>query len=102
MPVSRSNKVEAQVLRYAGDAILAEFSSVLKVVQTAIEIQRELAGRNAEISTDDKVQIRIGMNLGEVLQDRGEIFGDGVNIAARLEAAAEPDGICVSSSVYGG
>jgi adenylate cyclase len=91
---------EGAVLRYAGDAILAEFSSVLKVVETAMEIQRELGSRNAEIPVDEKVQIRIGLNLGEVLQDRGEIFGDGVNLAARLEAAAEPGGICVSSAVY--
>jgi adenylate cyclase len=88
------------VLRYAGDAILAEFPSVLKIVETAVEIQRELGRRNAEIPVEDKVQIRIGLNLGEVLQDRGEIFGDGVNLAARLEAAAEPGGICVSSAVY--
>jgi adenylate cyclase len=88
------------VLRYAGDAILAEYSSVLKIVESAIEIQRELGSRNVEISAEDKVQIRIGLNLGEVLQDRGEIFGDGVNLAARLEAAAESGGICVSSAVY--
>ncbi len=88
------------VLRYAGDAILAEFSSVLRLVQTAIDIQRELEIRNTEFSTDDKVQIRIGLNIGEVLQDRGEIFGDGVNLAARLEAAAQPGGICISAAVY--
>jgi adenylate cyclase len=88
------------VLRYAGDAILAEFPSVLKIVETAVGIQRELGRRNTEIPADDKVQIRIGLNLGEVLQDRGEIFGDGVNLAARLEAAAEPGGLCVSSAVY--
>jgi adenylate cyclase len=88
------------VLRYAGDAILAEFSSVLRLVQTALDIQRELEIRNTEFSTDDKVQIRIGLNIGEVLQDRGEIFGDGVNLAARLEAAAQPGGICISAAVY--
>ena len=93
-------KGEGAVLRYAGDAILADFSSVLKIVETAVEIQRELENRNAEFSTDEKVQIRIGLNIGEVLQDRGEIYGDGVNLAARLEAAAEPGGICISSAVY--
>jgi adenylate cyclase len=88
------------VLRYAGDAILAEFSSVLKLVQTAVNIQKELEIRNSEFSAEDKIQIRIGLNIGEVLQDRGEIYGDGVNLAARLEAAAKPGGICVSAAVY--
>lgn len=88
------------VLRYAGDAILAEFSSVLRMAQTAVEIQRELENRNSEFSLENKVQIRIGLNIGEVLQDRGEIFGDGVNLAARLEAAAQPGGICISAAVY--
>ena len=78
------------VLRYAGDAILAEFSSVLKLVQTAVDIQTALEGKNAEASETDRIQIRIGLNLGEVLQDRGEIYGDGVNLAARLEAASIP------------
>ncbi len=91
---------EGKVLRYAGDAILAEFSSVLKTVGTAVGIQRELEHRNADFSADDKVQIRIGLNIGEVIQDRGEIYGDGVNLAARLEAAAEPGGICISAAVY--
>lgn len=89
-----------KVLRYAGDAILAEFASVLKLVATAIDIQRGIAERNDELADDDKIRIRIGLNLGEVLQDRGEIFGDGVNLAARLEAAAAPGGICLSATVF--
>ncbi|MDC1287830.1 tetratricopeptide repeat protein [Gammaproteobacteria bacterium] len=88
------------VLRYAGDAILAEFTSALKLVQTAVDIQREIESRNTEFPAEDKVQIRIGLNIGEVLQDRGEIFGDGVNLAARLEAAAKPGGICISAAVH--
>ena len=87
-------------MRYAGDAILAEFASALKLVKTAVDIQRELAIRNAEFSAEDKVQVRIGLNIGEVLQDRGEIYGDGVNLAARLEAAAKPGGICISAVVH--
>jgi adenylate cyclase len=94
------NKGQGTVLRYAGDAILAEFSSALKLVQTTVDIQRELETRNAEFSPDDKVLIRIGLNIGEVLQDRGEIYGDGVNLAARLEAAADPGGICISAVVH--
>ena len=98
-----SESIEAAggtVLRYAGDAILAEFGSVLKLVGTAIDIQRELAERTTGFADDDRIELRIGLNLGEVLQDRGEIYGDGVNLAARLEAAAEPGGICLSAAVY--
>ncbi len=93
-------KGEGKVLRYAGDAILAEFSSVLQTVNTAIEIQNGLAGQNTGLDEEDRLQIRIGINLGEVIQDRGEIYGDGVNLAARLEAAAEPGGLCISAAVY--
>jgi adenylate cyclase len=88
------------VLRYAGDAILAEFPSTLKTVQSAIDIQTESEQRNAQLSAEDPLQLRIGLNIGEVLQDRGEIYGDGVNLAARLEAAAQPGGICISAAVY--
>ncbi len=91
---------DGTVLRYAGDAILAEFSSVVAAVNTAVTIQIELDKRSKDVPADDKVQIRIGVNLGEVLQDRGEIYGDGVNLAARLESAAQPGGICISSAVY--
>ena len=89
-----------KVLRYAGDAILAESSSILNLAQAAIDIQRELANRNQALDHEDRVQIRIGLNIGEVLEDRGEIFGEGVNLAARLEAAAEPGGLCVSAIVH--
>lgn len=88
------------VLRYAGDAILAEFSSVIRLVETAIHIQTALEGSSLENPGEDRVRIRIGLNLGEVLQDRGEIYGEGVNLAARLEAAADPGGICMSAAVY--
>jgi len=88
------------VLRYAGDAILAEFQSVVAATMAALTIQNELLARNDDKADNDKVQIRIGLNLGEVIQDRGEIFGDGVNLAARLEAAAQPGGVCISSIVH--
>ncbi len=90
---------EGKVLRYAGDAILAESSSILKLAQTAVEIPQEIANQNANLEDSERVQIRIGLNIGEVLEDRGEIYGDGVNLAARLEAAAEPGGICISAVV---
>jgi len=88
------------VLRYSGDAILAEFSSAVSAVNTAVEIQREMASKNHQVDDDKKVQIRIGINIGDVIEDRGEVFGDGVNLAARLEAAAPEGGICISASVH--
>ncbi len=88
------------VLRYAGDAILAEFHSVVAATRAAVDIQLALSKRDDDKAADDKVQIRIGINLGEVMQDRGEIFGDGVNLAARLEAAAQSGGVCISSFVH--
>ena len=87
------------VLRYAGDALLAEFASVVACVDAAIAVQGELERRNAALARDRRVLLRIGINLGEVLQDRGEIFGDGVNVAARLEALAPPGGICITGQV---
>ncbi len=87
------------VLRYAGDAVLAEFSSVVACVNAAVVVQTELARRNEDVPEDRQVLIRIGINLGEVLQDRGEIYGDGVNIAARLEGLAPPGGVCVTGQV---
>jgi adenylate cyclase len=87
------------VLRYAGDAILAEFSSVSKLVKTAVQIQNELAKENSGLPGNERVEIRIGVNIGEVIQDRGEIFGHGVNLAARLESVAKPGGICISAAV---
>jgi len=88
-----------QVLHYAGDAILAEFSSVVVAVACAIEIQRDLAVRNHGLPEDRKLQYRIGVNLGDVIVDRNELYGEGVNIAARLESLADPGGICISRKV---
>ena len=88
------------VLRYTGDAILAEFSSVIAATDTAVAVQKDLSTRDSDKLENEKVQIRIGLNLGEVMLDRGEIYGDGVNLAARLEGAAQPGGICISSYVY--
>ena len=88
------------VLRYAGDAILAEFTSVLAALNAAVAIQTGLHERIGNEDGDSQVQLRIGVNLGEVLEDRGEIFGDGVNTAARLEAFSRPGGVAVSGQVY--
>ena len=89
-----------KVLRYAGDAILAEFSSALGAVTTAIAIQTELAEQQSSSPEPEKIQIRIGINLGDVIEDRGEVYGDGVNLAARLEAAAPAGGICISAAMH--
>jgi len=91
---------DGNVLRYAGDAILAEFPSIVLAVEVAVSIQTKLAQLSEEDIDDNSVKIRIGLNLGEVLQDRGEIYGDGVNLAARLESAAIPGGICISDRVF--
>ncbi len=88
-----------QVVHYAGDAVLADFPTVTDALGCAVRIQRDLAGRNRQLSEERRVCFRIGVNLGEVIVDRNDIYGDGVNVAARLEALAEPGGICVSESV---
>lgn len=89
-----------RVVDTAGDSLLAEFGSVLDAVQAAIRIQRALAERNAALPEAERMLLRIGINLGDVLVKDGGIFGDGVNLAARLEAMAEPGGICISGSVF--
>jgi TolB-like protein/class 3 adenylate cyclase/Tfp pilus assembly protein PilF len=83
-----------------GDNILAEFTSVVDAVNCAVEIQRELAERNAELHSNRKMEFRIGVNLGDVIEEEGRIYGDGVNIAARVEAMAEAGGICISGRAY--
>ena len=78
-----------RVVHYAGDAVLADFSSVVDAVTCATVIQADLRERNATLPADRRVEFRIGINLGEVMVDRNEIYGDGVNVAARLEGLAE-------------
>ncbi len=86
------------IVHYAGDAVLADFRTVTEALKCAIDIQNQLGKRNDQLTDSRKVQFRIGVNLGEVIEDRGEIYGDGVNVAARLESLAEPGGICISES----
>jgi adenylate cyclase len=83
-----------------GDNVLAEFASVVDAVQCAVEIQKELKTRNAELPENRRMEFRIGINLGDVIEEGDKIFGDGVNIAARLEGLAEAGGICISGSAY--
>ncbi len=88
-----------RVVHYAGDAVLAEFDTVTNALTCAAAIQRDLTERNSDLDENQKVQFRIGVNLGEVIIDRDDIYGDGVNVAARLESLAEPGSICVSETV---
>jgi class 3 adenylate cyclase len=83
-----------------GDNILADFTSVVDAVNCAVEIQRELAERNALLADNRKMQFRIGVNLGDVIDEDGRIYGDGVNIAARVESLAEAGGICISGRTH--
>jgi len=83
----------------AGDSILAEFGSVVDAVTCAIEIQRGMLERNLEIPPDQRIELRIGINLGDVISEGTDIFGDGVNVAARLESIADRGGICISRQV---
>jgi len=93
-------KHRGRVIDSPGDNLLAAFSSVTQAVECAVEIQREMAERNEELPDDRKMEYRIGVNLGDVIEEGDRIYGDGVNIAARLESLAEPGGICISSFVY--
>ena len=83
-----------------GDAVIAEFSSVVEAVQCAIEVQRELAARNRELPEAEQMWFRIGINLGDVMVENDDLYGEGVNIAARLQELAEPGGILISGPVY--
>jgi len=88
-----------RVVKNTGDGFLAEFLSVVDAVRCAVEMQRGMAERNDPIPQDERIDFRVGINLGDVIADGEDIFGDGVNVAARLEALAEPGGICVSRVV---
>jgi adenylate cyclase len=90
---------KGRIVKTTGDGILIEFPSVVEAVACALAIQRGMSERNAQIPADQRIEFRIGINLGDVIVEEGDIHGDGVNVAARLEALAEPGGICVSRVV---
>src|SRR5438034_5570823 len=96
-PVIAKNK--GRIIKTTGDGMLVEFQSVAEAVECAAEIQRRMSRRNADVSPARWIQFRIGINLGDVIVEDGDIFGDGVNVAARLQALAPPNGICVSAAV---
>jgi len=93
-------KYRGRVVDSPGDNILAEFASVVDAVQSAVEIQEVVRAKNAELPEDRRMEFRIGINLGDVIQEGERIYGDGVNIAARVEGLADPGGICISGSAY--
>jgi adenylate cyclase len=88
-----------RLVKTTGDGLLVEFSSVVDALQCATEVQAGMVERNAPMPTEKRVEFRIGINMGDIVVEDGDIFGDGVNVAARLEALAEPGGICVSARV---
>jgi adenylate cyclase len=89
-----------RVVNTWGDGLIAEFPSVVESVRAAIDVQNELAGRNAGLPSESRMEFRIGINLGDVIADGEDIYGDGVNIAARLQTSAAPGGIVISSTVH--
>jgi adenylate cyclase len=88
-----------RIVKTTGDGLLVEFASVVDALRCASEIQTAMAEGNAEITADKRIEFRIGVHQGDIVVEDGDIFGDGVNVAARLEGLAEPGGICVSARV---
>ena len=91
---------QGRLVKTTGDGLLAEFGSVVDALRCAVEVQRAMVERNTRLPPDKRIQFRIGINVGDLIIDGNDIFGDGVNIAARLEGLAEPGGICVSGRVH--
>ena len=89
-----------RIVKTTGDGMLVEFVSVVDAVRCAVDIQRGMFERNASVPTDKRIEFRIGINVGDIIIDGDDIFGDGVNVAARLETLADPGGIMVSSVVH--
>src|SRR6266542_424531 len=89
-----------RVIKNTGDGLLAEFSSVVDAVRCALDVQRGMAQRNKDVPQERRIEFRIGINVGDVMIDRGDVFGDSVNVAARLEGVAAPGGICISDDAH--
>src|SRR4029079_9133611 len=94
------NKHRGRIFKLMGDGLLAEFGSVADAVECAVVLQRGMAERNNGVSASQSINVRIGVNLGDVIVESNDLYGDGVNIAARLQALAEPGRICVSGKVH--
>jgi adenylate cyclase len=89
-----------RIVKRTGDGILIEFSSAVDATRCAIQQQRGMSQRNAGVAADERIELRIGIHVGDIMIEEGDIFGDGVNIAARLEGIAQPGGICISDDAY--
>src|SRR4051812_9366868 len=88
-----------RLIKTTGDGMLVEFASAVDAVRCAVEVQRAMVGRNASVPSEQRIEFRVGINVGDVIEDDGDIFGDGVNVAARLEGIAVRGGICISRQV---
>ena len=89
-----------RIVKTTGDGMLVEFASVVEAVSCAVDVQHKMVKRNAAVPQEKRIEFRVGINLGDIIIDGDDIFGDGVNVAARLEAISEPGGICISRQVY--
>jgi adenylate cyclase len=89
-----------RIVKSTGDGILIEFPSVVEAVRCALDVQRGMDGRNADVPAEQRIEFRVGINLGDVVMEGDDLLGDGVNVAARLEGIAEPGGICISDAAY--
>jgi len=93
-------KHRGRIVKTTGDGILVEFASAVDAARCAVEVQHDMANQNAITPQDRRIEFRIGIHVGDIIIDEGDIFGDGVNIAARLEGIAKPGGICISDDAY--
>ena len=91
---------DGRIVKLIGDGMLVEFDSAVAAVRTALDVQQAMVLRNRDLAQDKRIAFRVGINLGDVVIDGDDIHGDGVNVAARLEALAEPGGICISDNVH--
>jgi adenylate cyclase len=96
----KTSEHRGRIVKTTGDGLLAEFASVVDAVRCAVELQREMIARNAAAQAERRIEFRMGINVGDIIIEDGDIFGDGVNIAARLEGIAEPGGICISEDAF--
>src|SRR4051812_9458530 len=93
-------KHHGRIVKTTGDGVLVEFASAVDAVRGAVEVQRSIADQNVSVPSDQRIEFRIGIHVGDIIFDDNDIFGDGVNIAARLEGIADPGGICISGAVH--
>ena len=96
----RIAEYDGRIVKTTGDGLLLEFPSVVEAVRCAVEVQHGMVKRNAEVPKEKRIEFRVGINVGDIIIDGDDIFGDGVNVAARLEGIAEPGGIFISRQVY--